>query len=513
MTKSVYNILFLLLIAGPLYANKPYWIYFHTKSNHTASGCWVSDVTIKQRIATGLPEQQLTDLPVDEPNIQILENIGVCINQKSKWLNAVHAYLDETQFEKIKKLKVVKHVEKAGELIVLNSFSADDVPKKSGKLYDALAQIKANALISSHHTGAGVRIGVVDAGFKNLDTDPTLTHLIRNNKIKAFRDYHNPNNKNPFDAKASGMGNHGASVLKYIGGKDQFRQYGLATSADYYLAFTDHDKFEKRIEESYWVAAMEWLDSLGVKLVNSSLGYADGYDDPNENYSPTDIDGSSAISRAAQIAATEKGMLIVVSAGNDGLSPFQVISLPADAKDVLSVGAVEFKNMFKMGYSSTGPETLAYTKPDVSCYSVRGTSYSAPIITGLAACIMQANPKLTNLEVIDIIKQSSSIYPFANNFIGYGVPDAEKIMRIIAGKEIETCKEIKYSELSSNNIYLDLERIVTIFHKSDKHHVATQIRAKIKGHVSPLQLNPNKTNIQQSTIASWKYCYEILWNE
>jgi subtilisin family serine protease len=511
--KSVHNILFLLLFAGPLYANNHYWIYFHAKNEKAASNCWVSDFAVQQRIARGLPEQQISDLPVDVFNLKKLEQIGICVNQSSKWLNAAYAPLDDAQLNILLQLDFVKTIEKASHLIAHENYFSDERPRKNAKYFDALAQIKADQLLDKRFTGAGVRIGVVDAGFKGLDKEPSLQHLMANHKIKAFRDYHNPKNKNPYDAKASGMGNHGTQVIKNIGGYDQYKQYGMATHADFYLAFTDHDKTEKRIEEVYWVAAIEWFDSLGVRLVNSSLGYGDGFDDPTENYSPSDINGITAISRAAQIAAIEKGMLIVVSAGNDGRHPFQVISLPADAKDVLTVGATEFKTMLKMNYSSIGPATLSYNKPDVSCYSKNGTSFSAPIITGLAACIMQANPALSNIEVIEMIKKSSSLYPFANNYIGYGVPDSEKIVKLLAGIEIEKCKQIKRSELELNPLKLATEKQVALYHKLDANTVSREIRLKVKGMLSPILLQPTDKNIQQSTLASWNNCYEILWNE
>ena len=125
---------------------------------------------------------------------------------------------------------------------------------------------------------------------------------------------------------------------------------------------------------------MEWIDSLGVRVINTSLGYAKGFSNPAENYEPTQMDGhTSVISKAAQIATEKKGILLVVSAGNEGDDTnWMLISTPADAEGVLAVGATNQKLWNKIGYSSIGPEFLPYLKPNVSCFSLYGTSLAAP---------------------------------------------------------------------------------------------------------------------------------------
>ena len=115
------------------------------------------------------------------------------------------------------------------------------------------------------------------------------------------------------------------------------------------------------------------------------------------------MDGkSTAIARAVEIATTQKGMLIVVAAGNEARDAWQTLSTPGDAQHALTVGASKFDIWDKMDYSSIGPDYTDFVKPDISVYSTLGTSYSTPIVTGLVACIWQMDSTLTNLEIIDI---------------------------------------------------------------------------------------------------------------
>ena len=139
--------------------------------------------------------------------------------------------------------------------------------------------------------------------------------------------------------------------------------------------------------------AAERADSLGVDIINSSLGYST-YDDPRYNYSPADMDGNTAfISKGANIA-TEKGILVVNSAGNSGDSSWGIITAPADA-NVFGVGAVDGSDNY-VAFSSRGPSADGRVKPDGMALGggatvigpddrlVRnnGTSFASPIMAG-----------------------------------------------------------------------------------------------------------------------------------
>ena len=223
------------------------------------------------------------------------------------------------------------------------------------------------------------------------------------------------------------------------------------------------------------------------------------------------MDGhTSLISRAAQIAADKKGILIIVSAGNEGDDrSWRIISTPADAQGVLAIGATNGRLWNRIGYSSIGPENLPYLKPNVACFSLYGTSLSAPVITGYAACIMQANPKLTNKQVMDIIEKSSHLYPYGNNYIGYGVPQASRALALLRNQELPpTARSIKATGKVMALAVDTSDPQVSIFHKKDATHVLQQESSKVtNGKLTLRRLSDEK----QTTVDLKKEVIEVIW--
>jgi hypothetical protein len=262
---------------------------------------------------------------------------------------------------------------------------------------------------------------------------------------------------------------------------------------------------------------MEWMDSLGVRLINTSLGYSINMDDPKDNYKKEEMNGKTAkISKAAQIATDEKGIFLVVSAGNEGgNSSWGIISAPADAEGVLSVGATKDKSWEKIGYSSVGPEFLPYLKPNVSCFSLYGTSFSAPAITGFVACLMEKDSTVNNKELKKIVEKSGHLYPYGNNYVGYGVPQAEKALKLIEDKNYEFGNFVEKNiagRKTSFKVERDLNADAVIYYKKNKSVVLYQYTMNIKNGNNGLEKlsvadkssvfhKKDKTNvIQQKTI-------------
>ncbi len=403
-------IIYLLLILpfGELFAQEKYWIFIEADKEPVSTSQYLSAQTYQNRLKQGLPVFQQSDLPINQSVLDSLTNLEVNVICQSKWLNAVSAELDSEQVELLKGKSYIKSLELLNPNLKI--MSAAIVPHQPDKFSLALEQINAKAFLDQKWTGKGVKIGIIDGGFLGAPEEPSLESLFERNLIGEKFDFVEPENPDMFNLHHSSIDWHGTSVWTMIGGYDKYEKvtYGVAKDASYYLARTDHGQKEFRGEEDYWIQAVEWLDSLGVRLVNTSLGYSLDFDNPEENYSPEDMDGKTTmITRAAQIAADQKGMLIVVSAGNDGdNNNWRIVSAPADAEAVLSVGATNFTIWDKVNYSALGPEFLPYLKPDLSIYSSLGTSFSAPVVTGIAAGIMQENPQLSSLEIIEVLKKN-----------------------------------------------------------------------------------------------------------
>ena len=363
------------------------------------------------------------------------------------------------------------------------AFEPKSKPVKPGtELSFALEQIEGQILLDKGATGQGVKIGVIDGGFLKADEDASLNHLFENQLIANYKDYITP------DLEAYGGSGHlddrhGTGVMKMLGGIDPASkiQFGLATGATYYLARTDHGAFEKRLEEDLLIQALEEMEKQGVRLVNISLGYARGYQNAAENYSPEDMDGSSMIARAVDHAFFEKDMLVVVAAGNEGNDKrWRVLSTPGDAAGALTVGATKLKLWDRMEYSSIGPTFLDYVKPDISCYSSSGTSYATPVITGLAACIMELYPDLDVRAIKAAIIQAGNFYPYGNNHVGFGVPQASRLLQILEGVTVDSPKLVSSQK---NTIELPGNfkgQLMAVYHKQDSVTVVEREVSRIR---------------------------------
>lgn len=497
--------------AGSLTDWPKYWILFKDK-DQTASPA-LSPVSIARRQAQNLSLDD-TDCPVSAEYVALLQREGVTSINKSRWLNAVSARLSTEQYAKVATLPCVAGIQAIDPAIIITSIGGQD-GKIKPHMAPVMTQIQASDFAQAGLTGRFVTVGVIDAGFFGADSANALKHVFARDGVKRVRDYVNEKKTRSdlFRTLETTSDFHGTEVLAAIAGDDptEKMQYGLATDATFYLARTDQGNREYRGEEDNWVAAMEWMDSLGVRLINTSLGYAKGMSNPKENYEPSQMDGhTSLISRAAQIAADKKGILIIVSAGNEGDDrSWRIISTPADAQGVLAIGATNSRLWNRIGYSSIGPESLPYLKPNVSCFSLYGTSLSAPVITGFAACIMQANPKLTNKEVMAIIEKSSHLYPYGNNYVGYGVPQASRAITLLRNQPlVTTARQIKASGKAFVVPVSTDESVVSVFHKKDATHVLQQEATKVSNGKVTLRRSSGEN---QTTIDLKKEVIEVVW--
>ena len=288
----------------------------------------------------------------------------------------------------------------------------------------------AQKLHAEGFTGKGMTIAVMDAGFLNADLIPALRDI----NLVGYADLVCPQSKSIFAEME-----HGEQVLSVIAVNVPHVYVGTAPDASFWLLRCEDEETEQPVEEDWWAAAAEYADSAGVDVINSSLGFHE-YDNQQDSYRYWQQDGKTAlISRTASMIAG-KGMVFVNSCGNDGMSSWKKINFPADATDILAVGAVTSERR-NAGFSSLGPTADGRVKPDVMAQgsptavvtergtvsSSVGTSFAAPLITGLVACLWQKYPEKTALEIMQMVRECGDNASHPDNVFGYGVPDFSRI--------------------------------------------------------------------------------------
>jgi len=405
---------------------------------------FLSQRSIARRLRYNIPIDS-KDLPVNQSYIDKLNDLGLKIVNVSKWLNSACVYsVDSALLDTLHKYTFVKSVgfdkkkesNKQKNLMVksqLKQFGIQSVDSNLATQYgDSYTQIKLHngqLMHQAGYQGQGIHIAILDGGFYRVNELPAFDSLRFNNQILGTRDFVDG------DLEVYDAATHGMMVLSTMAGNIPGKLLGTAPKASYWLLRTEQTDSEYMIEEYNWVAAAEFADSVGVDLINSSLGY-NNFDDKSSSHLYADMDGNTTIvSRGADIAAS-KGILVVTSAGNEGSNNWRYISAPADADSVLTIGAI-MKDSRRAYFSSYGPSSDKRIKPDVCALGLpsvvsgasgqvttsSGTSFSSPIMAGLVACLWQAHPKLNNMEIIDIVKRSASQFSLPDTSLGYGIPD------------------------------------------------------------------------------------------
>ncbi len=381
------------------------------------------------------------DLPVNPVYVDSLKSLGITVKHTTKWMNGCIVFSTDTALmDTLANYGFISSVELTYRSVAIGSAKLEPTTSvlKSAKLenseiygsaYNQINTVNGIELHDKGFQGQDKIIAIIDAGFYGVDNLPAFTHLWNNNQILGTKDFVNPSSNIFLENE------HGMNVLSIIGGKIEGSFLGTAPEAEFWLLRTEDVGSEYPIEADYWICAAEFADSAGVDVINTSLGYS-LFDDETMNYTYSQLDGETIrISRAATIAAST-GMMIVVSAGNEGSSSWHYISAPADAKNIITVGAMA-SDSIKATFSSFGPSADGRIKPDVIAMGVNnavqrtdgsigtgsGTSFSAPVITGMAACLWQSISTLNSADITDVLIQSSNNYNTPDAAIGYGIPD------------------------------------------------------------------------------------------
>jgi len=395
------------------------------------------------------------DLPVNPDYVDSVIAKGAIVFARLKWFNGVIVQCDSSTLNSILSLPFVQNAVKVfrhrSGYSSHPKFESEFTPLAQdhgimrvanydyGDAFNQIHLMNGEYLHQKGFKGEGMQIAVLDAGFNSADLLPALDSLFTENRVLGTWDFVRDTSL-VFDQDA-----HGSEVLSDISAIFPGQMVGTAPRASVYLIRTEDAPNEHLIEEYNWAAGAEFADSAGADLISSSLGYS-LFDDPSMDHTYADMNGHTCPSTRAANFAAAKGILVLVSAGNLGVDPWHYISAPSDADSALSIGAVD-EFGYKAAFSSWGPSSDGDIKPNVAAKGAQatisytdgsiglanGTSFSCPILAGAAACLWQAHPDKTNMEVFRAIEQSANYHLQPGDSLGYGIPNFIRADQLLQG--------------------------------------------------------------------------------
>lgn len=421
-----------------------YRIYLRDKKGTSFSiahpQAFLSQKALQRRHRQGIKVDS-TDLPVSKVYLDSLRATGLVVRGTSRWHNTVTVAspIDDVA-EKVRSFAFVDSVvrlyvspdsivEPVRKLVSWKMRPDSTAHGYYGNGYGQIAQLDGIRLHEAGFRGKGMTIAILDAGFHNADSIPAFSNI----HIIATKDFAPQPTRDIFAEHY-----HGTMVLSTMAMNRPDTMVGTAPDADYVLIRTEDIPTETRAEEDSWTMGAEYADSIGVDVINSSLGYHE-WDGDSIPFPLSILDGhTSYISQTASMLAS-KGIVLCNSAGNEGGSSWHKIGIPADADNILTVGAVSPTGK-SASFSSVGPSQDGRVKPDVCAtgapaYVVNGqgrigtnmgTSFASPILCGMVACLWQALPHLTAKQLIALVRRSGDRFPNPDNVYGYGIPDFYK---------------------------------------------------------------------------------------
>lgn len=384
-----------------------------------------------------------SDVPLYSPYVQEVTSRVSSVRHELHWLNSMSVNAFPEQIYDISSLNCVTKI----ELVEKYRKTSDEMTSKSpsqfvssdNPLTDSLnygpsltqnSQIKVNVVHNLGDFGQGVIIANFDAGYSNLNHEAFTTLPM---KILKKKDFHTGDTVN------IASHSHGQATLSLVGGYKPGSLIGPAFKASFILCRTEVDPGEYPYEMDHWIAAAQWVDSLGADIITSSLGYLTF--DSGYNYTWQDMNGHTMPVTLAAALAAHKGIIVCNSAGNNGSGSVNTLNGPADADSINTVGAVNSSGT-RASFSSVGPttDTPPRIKPDIMAMGVNnqvatqtgyesynsGTSWACPMTAGAAALILAANKDLTPIQIRDILHKFGNNSASPNNLMGWGILDAQK---------------------------------------------------------------------------------------
>lgn len=447
-----------------------YWVKFKNKngSPYTVGNpsAYLTAKSIARRTTQGIAVD-ITDIPVNQTYINQVNATGAQVFQRSKWMNAAIVIISNpSQLTAINSLTCVLNTSPVARIKtskpdenlapVANTFKQAQVTTgyNYGPSFTQVNQVGADCMHSNGYRGQNMVIAVIDAGFDQANVNPVFDSMRTEGRLLGTRDYVQ-GNTSVFEDYL-----HGANCLSLMAGNTPGQLIGTAPKASYWLLRSEEAATEKIIEENNWVVAAEFADSVGADITTTSLGYTT-FDIASQNHVYADLNGKTSIASIAATMAARKGIFVLNAAGNEGNGPWTYIGVPADADSICTVGSVNGGGIHS-SFSSIGPTSDGRIKPDLSSMgegsyvcnpgfafsSGNGTSYATPILAGAVACLWQANPTKTNMEILQALKSTASQSASPNNNYGWGIPNMCAAHNLLNGtnvgvKELMTATDFK----------------------------------------------------------------------
>ena len=395
-----------------------------------------------------------TDLPVVKSYVDtvMVTSAAVKLHNVSKWFNQIVVNtFDSMKVVDIAALPMVASLQlvarypngvyktemvetnpKFSEPIDYNLHKTRGSSAYYGLAFQQIDMIGGDCLHDLGYKGEGMDVAIFDVNFRRTDSCSAYDSLLADQRVKDVHDFVRDTN---FVYDMAINSDHGMNVLGCMAANIPGTYVGTAPHANFHLYISEDVRTEQPIEEDNWLSAAERSDSLGIYLINSSLGYNLYTNLPSASYTYADMDGKTSLIAQAANKAVAKGIFVVNAQGNEGAAAWHYMLTPADGDSVYSVGSVDGSGIWSgSGYGPTFDQQI---KPDgvalgkgVSLIggtcgvgASNGSSFASPIMCGAITCLWQAAPHLKVWELRQLLHMVSSQYNTPDNTVGYGMPD------------------------------------------------------------------------------------------
>ena len=518
----IQRFIFLLIFCAslPLHAQTyRYLLLFKDKSSNTYSlnnpSAFLSSKSLERRRKNRVAVTS-QDLPVSTAYLDQVKATGARILFPLKWINGALIEQKPSELKKTLALSSVKGLywnfpadSSSAKQIQSGTLSNSSSPDY-GNAITQISQLGGDQMHAMGIHGEGTLITLLDDGFKQANSASFLLNTFSEKRIIATLA------TDPTISSVFEIGGHGTNVLSAIAGYEPGKLIGTAYKASFALAQTEESGHELIVEEANWLRGAEWADSLGTDIISSSLGYST-FDNPLHNHAYSDMNGKTTLVSKAAAWAASKGILCTISAGNEGANAWKYITAPADADSILTVGSVNALGGLSP-FSSVGPSSDSRIKPDVMAMGSNtvvgfsdgsigissGTSFSAPLLAGLAAGLIQSFPNHTAQQIRNALLKSGTQFTHPDVLLGFGIPNFDKAstnMELILGLQEEASNWLIYPNPLSPSAALHISMP----------HTAAQVEIINSAGVvvQTFNLNQSASTIYLGPFVSGKYYFRF----